>query len=190
MSYFPDYSSLKTFDEWTSEWYEENCPNHAYDFAYKISETGRIMLYKQCVVCGHKSTSGSLKHSEVPNLKEKIQNNEISKFDVDLENSGPTWDKYFNEYKKPAMNLLDYKKEKEKKEEKDAWLKEHSEYLHTIEWQRIRQKVLKRDNYLCQGCLEAKATEVHHITYANWKNELMFELMSVCYNCHHNRIHK
>lgn len=27
-------------------------------------------------------------------------------------------------------------------------------------------------------------------SYNDWKNELMFELISVCYNCHHNKIHK
>lgn len=205
MSYFPDYSTLKTYDEWSDEWYSINCGEHWYEYVYKIGETGRITLYRQCSTCGKKHPKGIFKHSEVVNLKEKIQNNQISKYDEDLENSGPTWERFYSEYRRPEMDrikkeheeqLLEEQKKwaeeriKEQKEQKDTWFKEHSEYLHTSQWQNIRQKVLKRDNYLCQGCLEAKATEVHHITYANWRNELMFELMSVCYNCHHNRIHK
>jgi hypothetical protein len=201
MSYFPDYSTLKTYDEWSSEWYSINCFEHWYEYVYKIGDTGRITLYRQCSHCGKKHPKGVFKHSEVVNLKEKIQNNQISKYDEDLENSGPTYNTYWSEYKKPEMDkineeheenkiLIQKEKNKEHEQKQIEWFKEHSEYLHTSQWQNIRQKVLKRDNYLCQGCLEAKATEVHHITYANWRNELMFELMSVCYNCHHNRIHK
>jgi hypothetical protein len=66
---------------------------------------------------------------------------------------------------------------------------EHQKYLRTSKWKEIRKKVLKRDDYTCQGCLENRATEVHHITYDNWKNEFMFELMSLCRECH-SRFHK
>jgi 5-methylcytosine-specific restriction endonuclease McrA len=198
---FPNYSSLKTFDEWSDEWYSINCGEHWYEYVYKIGETGRITLYRQCSTCGKKHPKGVFKHSEVVNLKEKIQNNQINKYDEDLENDGPTWNRFYLEYKTPEMDRIKKEHEEQKiqeqnkyveeqKEKRDTWFKEHSEYLQTLQWKNIRQKVLKRDNFLCQGCLEAQATEVHHITYANWKNELMFELMSVCYNCHHNRIHK
>lgn len=67
--------------------------------------------------------------------------------------------------------------------------KEHQQYLKTPQWKDMRLKVLKRDDYTCQGCLENPATEVHHITYDNWKNEFMFELMSLCRECH-SRFHK
>ena len=72
---------------------------------------------------------------------------------------------------------------------KQEWFKQHNEYLQTDQWKAIRLKVLKRDNNLCQCCLEAPATEVHHLSYVHWKDEWMHELMSVCYNCHHNKIH-
>ena len=193
-----------SYEDWRYEWIRYNCDvdkEHNYEYVYKLSETGRIMLYKQCQTCGVKSTSGSLKHSEVENLKEKIANNQIKKFSQSLEDSGPTYKRYFEEYSEPFYNKKrekeqeEYQKKREeyeiqKRQEKLEWFKEHSEYLQTPQWKSIRQKVLKRDNYLCQGCLESQATEVHHLTYDNWKNELMFELISVCYNCHHNKIHK
>ncbi|WP_124558728.1 HNH endonuclease [Pedobacter sp. KBW01] len=62
----------------------------------------------------------------------------------------------------------------------------YNEYLKTPEWKVKRDKVLKRDNYICQGCLENKATQVHHITYQNIYNEPLFDLVSVCDACHHN----
>jgi 5-methylcytosine-specific restriction endonuclease McrA len=88
---------------------------------------------------------------------------------------------------------MSYEKEwlKEWKIEEDRiWKIEHEEYLHSDKWKAIRLKVLKRDNHLCQVCLDYPATEVHHLNYINWKNELMTDLLSVCRDCHKNRMHK
>lgn len=190
-----DLNEQLSYEDWRNEWILSNCDKeHYYEHVYKLSETGRIMLYKQCQTCGIKSTGGTLKHSEVENLKEKISNNQIKKFSQSLEDNGPTYNRYFNEYSRPFHEKQKQKQQEEyqrqSKEKRDIWFKEHNEYLQTPQWKNIRQKVLKRDNYLCQGCLESQATEVHHLSYDNWRNELMFELISVCYNCHHNKIHK
>lgn len=66
----------------------------------------------------------------------------------------------------------------------DARREEYNTYLKTPEWAALRAKVLERDHYLCQGCLAAKATLVHHFTYANVGNELCFELVALCHECH------
>ena len=62
--------------------------------------------------------------------------------------------------------------------------------MKSDKWKAIRLKVLKRDNNVCQACLEAPAQDVHHLTYCNIGDELMYELISVCRDCHFNRIHK
>lgn len=56
-------------------------------------------------------------------------------------------------------------------------------------WVRVRSKALRRDNYLCQVCKKALATEVDHIIPAHQLNsvaqELQIEnLQSICYPCH------
>lgn len=61
---------------------------------------------------------------------------------------------------------------------------QHAAYLKTPEWQLKRQKVISRAGGLCEGCGERGATQVHHLTYAHWKNELLFELVAVCDECH------
>jgi len=61
-------------------------------------------------------------------------------------------------------------------------------YLKSPRWQEVREKVFRRDGGLCQGCLQAQATEVHHMSYDHAFNELAFELVSVCRDCH-ERIH-
>jgi hypothetical protein len=60
----------------------------------------------------------------------------------------------------------------------------YSNYLLSDEWIKKRELVLKRDNYLCQCCLNNKAVQVHHTSYTHVFNEPLFELTSVCINCH------
>mgnify|MGYP000374292437 FL=1 len=81
-----------------------------------------------------------------------------------------------------GLDYIFYPPIKSKKEQ-------HKLYLKTEKWRQIRIKILNRDDYKCQGCLENKATDVHHITYDNWMNEFMFELISLCRECH-TKIHK
>jgi len=66
---------------------------------------------------------------------------------------------------------------------------------HTAVWQRVREAVLTRDNYLCQRCLKRRrlqpANTVHHIKPLDKYPELalvMDNLISLCSTCH-NQIH-
>ncbi len=61
---------------------------------------------------------------------------------------------------------------------------EYDVYLASPEWQAKRAKILKRANGICEGCLERKATQVHHLTYEHVYHEFMFELIAVCDKCH------
>ena len=65
---------------------------------------------------------------------------------------------------------------------------EYSNYLKTDNWKRIRKLVLERDQYLCQGCRTKKAVHVHHTTYDFLGDELLFQLISLCVDCH-QKIH-
>ena len=58
------------------------------------------------------------------------------------------------------------------------------DYLRSYDWKERRGKVLRRDGYMCQSCLNAPATQVHHLTYKHLGNEPLFELVSVCKPCH------
>ncbi len=62
--------------------------------------------------------------------------------------------------------------------------KKHQDYLKTIEWQEKRDEVLRRDNFTCQSCLKKRATQVHHLTYDHFGSEPLFDLISVCDECH------
>jgi 5-methylcytosine-specific restriction endonuclease McrA len=65
----------------------------------------------------------------------------------------------------------------------------YEDYLKSEEWDKKRKLVLKRDDYTCQGCLAKHVPlEVHHKTYKNIQKEFLFELVSLCHDCH-KRIH-
>jgi len=61
---------------------------------------------------------------------------------------------------------------------------EYDAYLLTSKWKTLRAKVIDRENGLCQGCREKRIQEVHHLTYANFGDELLFQLAGLCSDCH------
>ena len=64
------------------------------------------------------------------------------------------------------------------------WWTRYNQYLASPAWQQKRALVLQRDNFLCQACRLAKASEVHHLSYAHLGNEPLVELVAVCRDCH------
>lgn len=65
-----------------------------------------------------------------------------------------------------------------------AWWERYNAYLASPEWRVKRAQALKRDGGVCQGCHRRPATQVHHLSYAHVGNELLFELVSICDDCH------
>lgn len=65
---------------------------------------------------------------------------------------------------------------------------QYAEYLRSEEWFGRRTKVMDRCNGLCEGCREAEAVDVHHLTYEHVTEEFLFELVALCAGCH-ERIH-
>jgi 5-methylcytosine-specific restriction endonuclease McrA len=65
-----------------------------------------------------------------------------------------------------------------------VWRDNYNDYMQSPEWKEKRKVVLKRDQYLCQGCLQEKATQVHHLSYDHLGKEPLFELISICDSCH------
>jgi hypothetical protein len=75
-----------------------------------------------------------------------------------------------------------------------AWLSEtarrqlYQEYMQSPTWYRKRQQVLDRVGGICQGCRKRPAEQVHHLTYERFGSEMLFDLVSVCAECH-DKIH-
>ena len=66
--------------------------------------------------------------------------------------------------------------------------REHRQYLKTAEWRAIAAQVRKRDKHRCQDCKRSSPLlDVHHLTYENWKQEKLEDLVSLCRRCHIKR---
>lgn len=65
---------------------------------------------------------------------------------------------------------------------------EYDDYLRSDRWRTLRGKILKRAAGVCEGCLDAPAEHVHHMTYDHKGAEFAFELRALCAGCH-KRIH-
>lgn len=78
---------------------------------------------------------------------------------------------------------------REDTEEADAvasgdWWDRYDAHIASERWRNTRRRVFKRDGCTCQICLNAKATQVHHLDYSRVPNEYMTDLLSVCDACH------
>lgn len=62
---------------------------------------------------------------------------------------------------------------------------EYREWLRVSpEWHDLRLSVLTRDGNVCQACLVARASDVHHRTYDFGRVPPAWHLVSVCRPCH------
>jgi 5-methylcytosine-specific restriction endonuclease McrA len=78
-----------------------------------------------------------------------------------------------------------------RREEKDKeWRALYNEHvtLMSPKWKDLRERVIRRDKNICQGCLMAPIEHVHHFTYANLGDELLYQLVGLCKKCH-NKAH-
>lgn len=68
--------------------------------------------------------------------------------------------------------------------EDGSWNAQYQAYIRSDEWREKAHLVLKRCNWICEGCGKKKATQVHHLTYKNLGKEFLFELVGLCSDCH------
>lgn len=137
----------------------KSCDGESSELRRRHLANNSIQIVYQCLTCG-RSASNPLPKSAVPNFM-----------------SLPTWDD-------SLAGIYDANRATDRDEQREAWFAEHNEYLRSREWRDKRALVLDRCNGVCEGCRRAKATQVHHLTYEHWKDELLWELVAVCDDCH------
>jgi len=142
----------------------EDC-THENQELRRLDINGSSPQYRmQCLICGKKGPA--LGHA---------------KLTEDQKQNAPAIDETLaDRYWKAKRPQLDAQQEQRQAE----WWTEYLAYLRTPQWQSKRRKVLERDNYLCQSCMEAPATQVHHLSYEHLGDEPLFELVAVCTPCH------
>ena len=76
----------------------------------------------------------------------------------------------------------------EREEKNRVWWEGYNEHLSSPKWKATREKVIKRAGGICEGCGERSINDVHHLTYDHVGDELLFELVGLCFRCH-GKIH-
>lgn len=153
------------------EFLKKKCPEHLFVYRYKVTSSGYLVVRKQCDKCDY-ILSESPKKKDIKDFDLLVSTGEIKEILPD-----DNWKEY------EMSRQLKINEQRLNQKEK------YNEYLKSEKWYNIRKLVLKRDNFLCQGCLESEATEVHHKNYVHLFDEILFDLVSVCKSCH-IKIHK
>lgn len=144
------------------------CKGGAVEIRERTHADGRKVQARQCVRCGQFHN----------NIKKADYIADPPPYDEAL--SGRMRDLRWQEEQRER----EAKRVRTQQEERAEWFKGHNEYLRSPEWKRLRQLVIKRDKGICQGCLLADGTQVHHLTYVRHKRELLIDLVLLCDACH------
>jgi 5-methylcytosine-specific restriction endonuclease McrA len=142
-----------------------------------ITSAGTIQVRNQCRNCGDlrpNSLGGFSKEQResLPPVDEKKREDRQTNWGLVV---------------KSFWNRVSEKRANKHASGKEQWMQAYNAYLNSPEWKAKRLMVLKRDNYLCQCCLNAYATQVHHKSYqfVDLKgNEPCFDLVAICVPCH------
>lgn len=148
------------------------CEHRALEVRRAVVAGGQVQYRSQCVECGE-PVGTAIAHSKAPS--------NAPEFDHAL------LDQRRKAHEEQYEAIIQKHVRLQKAKESKFW-KKYKVYLASPEWKSKRERVLKRANRLCEGCLERQATQVHHLTYKHWSEEFLFELVAVCDPCH-ERLH-
>jgi hypothetical protein len=78
--------------------------------------------------------------------------------------------------------------------ERIVWIHAYRVYLESPTWLEKKRKVLERCRWICEGCGNRRAVEVHHLSYPQWRvlpgseewrrQEKLYDLVGLCGVCH------
>ena len=128
----------------------------------RVIANGSIQFVAQCLTCGRSASN--------PVSRAALRNTNL-----------PPWDD-------ELAARYDQSRTSERESEKSQWFAEHDRYLGTATWRAKRAAVMARAQGRCEGCGVKAATQVHHLTYEHWQDELLWELVAICAECH-ERVH-
>lgn len=146
---------------------EFTCDHDNTEVRRRTVKGGAVQYVAQCVRCGATVGTAIAKH--------RLNVATIPPYDEAMFQA-------FLDARAEAMRAV-HAREKEKRRAG------YAEYLRSPEWRQRRAKVISRCNNTCEGCGEAAVDHVHHLTYDNVGQELLFQLVGLCNSCHHTAHH-
>ena len=148
-------------------WLHTDCTHPESGLRSKVIKGGSVQFVRVCLTCGLQY-GGPISKKSVPDP-------------TAIADLGGLNDKSFYDRRLAiwrAKQLSFYEKQAVTGE------RDYSEYLRSPEWKAKRARVLQRAAGQCEGCLSAKATQVHHLSYIHIYDEFLWELVAICDDCH------
>ena len=149
-----------------------NCEHPTSELRDYETSNGGWQRKEQCLNCG----------KAVSNPVKRDRNLEVPKWDANLESE------YLKKRAVKKSEIENHLIERTANLETEGYVI-YEEYLDSADWKKRRSAALARDGGLCQACYEADASEVHHLTYERIFEEPLFDLVSVCEDCH-KKLHR
>lgn len=149
-------------EAWDQHHKKYECEHNNQELRRRTIRGGAIQYRYQCLRCGEAVGSAVASSKAAANTKA---------FDEELYTS------WVEARQASAQKLLSAY-------DKKRFFESYNAYLKTDEWKAKRRRVLERARGICEGCLEKPATQVHHLTYDNVGDELLFQLVAICDECH------
>lgn len=146
-----------------------------------VTAGGGIQVRNQCKSCGYvrPNSLGGFDR----NAREKLPELDTKARD---RRDGLVSEMYSAFYQKRTQRQNEQAQER-REQIRSNWMKDYNKYLDSSAWREKRALVLKRDGYVCQCCLNSRATQVHHKSYqfVDLKgSEPAFDLVAICSPCH------
>jgi 5-methylcytosine-specific restriction endonuclease McrA len=144
---------------------------------WRVNKAGAGAWVRQCQTCGWQV--GTAIRRDAPEVR---QRHDRPLFDESIRER-------YEDLRRARIQRQQQIAELEQERKHREWWAWYNRYLTTAEWKARRALVLKRAGGLCEGCREARAQQVHHLTYAHVGDEFLFELVALCSECH-ERLHE
>lgn len=152
-----------------SEHFKETCAHVRRQVGRVKYKNSSVHVRECCLDCGE-FTGPTLPKSEGRSSLELIEHEVIRV--------------QYNNLKNEKHNSILQKHVSIQKKKEAGFQKEYIKYLSSEKWRKKRALVLKRANFICEGCLENEATVVHHRNYKSIYSEMLFDLAAICRVCH------
>lgn len=162
----------KEFTDEVAEFHQSECKHGSSEPRIFTNAGGSTAIRSQCLKCGQ-ALGTALSKANYPNA---------GFFDTTLREA-------YNRTRQSTLDDIKRRHFQLQEKGETSFQMEYKAYLASPEWKAKRALVMRRAAGICEGCGLVRATDVHHLTYRNFMDELLFQLVAVCRGCH-DKIHQ
>jgi hypothetical protein len=161
-------------DQSFPKWLEQKCEHTDAEFRRLKTANGVFQLRKQCLDCGE-LVGGAFRRDAVHGFDRLLLVDEVARHRAQ------------NQWRDKSEQRQQIA-ERYREEEQKAFWEYYNAHLNSPEWREKCRLKRERASNVCEGCGVNKVNHIHHLTYDNLGDELLFELVALCVECH-QKIH-